>query len=77
MPLDELGEIAFKGVWRIFVWLFFEILFEVICYYLGKIFLLVITFGQYKPKHKDDGSFESFVGLALLLVAFVTYLIII
>lgn len=78
MPLDDLGEVALRFGGRIFIWIFVEIIFELFCYYLGRCVLFLLTFGQYKPKKVgEEGTFESFVGLATLIVALAAYLVVV
>lgn len=78
MPLDDLGEIVVRFTGRVLVRFLIEILFDILCYYIGRIFLLIVSLGQYRSKNisSKDGTLESIVGLALLIACLVIYALI-
>ena len=78
MPFDDLGEIVVRFTGRVFLRIIVEIIFELICYYVGRVFLLIVSFGQYRTNKKssEDGIVESVVGLAILIATFIIYVVI-
>ena len=72
MPLDEIVE-------RIVFDLFGEVIFGVICYFIGMALLRCVTFAQYPPKRDEPHSkgFVVVVGvlvLASMIVATILFL---
>ncbi len=78
MPLDDVGEVAFRFIGRVIGRIILEIFFEILCYYIGRSFLFIISFGNYKPKSimNGDGTFESVIGMLLVFVSIGIYIII-
>lgn len=75
MPLDEIAGAAIGAIGRFILWLFLQIIFEFVCFYIGRIFLLAISLGQYEKifKNKKDGTIESVMGL-VILVSIIVYI---
>lgn len=75
MPLDEIGGAATGALGRFILWIFLQILFEIVCFYIGRFFLLVISLGHYEKiiKSKRDGTIESITGL-VILVSMIIYI---
>ena len=69
-----------RPIWRLIVWVFiefaYEILFQFLCFWVGRIVLLVITFGKYPDAdqaQKDEtliGCFGMFVVFVLAILAY-------
>ena len=75
MPLDEIGGAILGTIGRIIAWIFLQIIFEIVCFYIGRFFILAISLGQYEKiiKSENDGTIESIVGL-ILLVSLIIYI---
>lgn len=75
MPLDEIGGAVLGVLGRFILWIFLQVIFEIVCFYMGRCFLLAISLGQYEKiiKSKDDGIFESMTGL-VILVSMIIYI---
>lgn len=75
MPLDEIGGAILGAIGRIIAWIFLQIIFEIVCFYIGRFFILAISLGQYEKiiKSENDGTIESIVGL-ILLVSLIIYI---
>lgn len=69
MPLDEIAGAAIGVLGRFILWIFIQIIFEIVCFYIGRLFLLAISLGQYERviRSKKDGTIESVTGLAILV----------
>lgn len=72
MPLGELTEGIFRIVGRLIVEIFVDVFLEVICYFVGKVVLRVLTFGNYPPAIDQDHRewFVQMVGLIALALMF-------
>jgi len=75
--LDELIGFFVGGIGRFFFYVFVEIIFEVVFYYIGYLFVKIITFGKY-PTIDDSvfsqgsvskSSYVSGFGLLVTLIA--------
>lgn len=78
MPLEDLAEVAFRFTGRVIGRIFIEIFFEILCYYIGRVILFIVTIGSYNHKKQNDnsGTLESAVGLISLITLFVIYVVI-
>lgn len=56
MPAGEIAEGIFKFIARLVI----EVVLEIVCYWVGKVVLRIITLGKYPPPQAQDHS-ESFV----------------
>lgn len=76
MILDEIGGTAIGAFRRFIFWIFLQINFEIVCFCIGRFFLLTISLGQYEKviRNKSDGTIESIFGLAIVvsMVIYVT-----
>lgn len=69
MPADEIGEALFRVVFRGAIYFVVEILWWLVCYYVGLPIVKIVTLGKY-PDEKPTVSQEiitSTVGFLLLL----------
>ncbi len=69
MAADEIGEAFLRVVFRYVVYFFVEILWELICYYIGFPVVRLVTLGKY-PQDQPTMAQEiiaSTVGFLLLL----------
>lgn len=73
--MEEVAEGVIRSVFRILKWILVEALFEVVFYWLGRIFLLIVTFGRYprgtianqhEGRISATGAFLFIAGLVLL-----------
>ena len=67
MPFDAIVEGLFHFIVRVILHFFVEIIFEVVCYFIGMAFLRCITLGRYPPRNDRPYS-ESFLSVVGLLV---------
>ncbi len=67
MPVDEIAEGLFRIFGRFILHFLIDIVFEVCCYFIGKVFLRIFTLGKYPPKFEARHS-DSFVSLFGLLI---------
>ena len=70
MPADEIGEVFFRVVLRGVVYVVVEVLWNILCYYVGLPVIKLLTLGKY-PEEKPTLAQEamtSIVGCLLLLL---------
>ena len=69
MPIEEIAEGFLKGIGRFIGRMIIEIVFEVFCYWIGRVFLRIVSFGKYPKDHFGDDSDTicSIVGLGIIL----------
>lgn len=72
MPLEEILRTVLGGIARLIIGFFVQIFFEIVCYWIGRIFLLIVAFGTYdrlfkKNRHESLVSLVGFVVLATAL----------
>ena len=72
--LDDLAEIACRCIGRIFIEAFFECFF----YYIGRVFLCIVTLGQYKgsKNSSEKGTVESITGMIVVLSTIILLIVI-
>ena len=69
MPADEIGEAYFRVVFRYVVYFIVEILWDLVCFYVGFPLVKLVTLGKY-PEEKPTVAQEiitSTVGFLFLL----------
>lgn len=69
MPIDEVTEGIFKVIGRFISRMVIDIVFEFFCFWIGRVFLKIVSFGKYPRDHFGDDSDTlcSFVGLGVIL----------
>ena len=70
MPLDDIAGAAIGALGRFILWIFLQVIFEIVCFYIGRYFLLIISLGQYKRiiGSVKGGTMESVIGLVILVL---------
>lgn len=81
--LDDIFEGFLEGIGRVIGYIFIQVLFEFVFYYIGYPFVKILTLGSYpKPRNKDylfletetrQGFFTSVFGLIITIAAIVTF----
>ena len=73
MPVEEIAGSIFKGIFRIFIFIFLEVFWDVTCLIIGKIVLRILTLGKYPPNDKEYCEWcVQIFGLTILLAIFFT-----
>lgn len=74
MPVEEIVDGFFHFVGRVICRAVFELIFEFLLYYVGRMVLFMVTLGQYQPSGDDESKgFVSIVGLFSIIVAVVVF----
>ncbi len=72
MPADEIGEAFFRVVFRAIVYFVVEILWSVVCYYVGLPVVKLITLGKYPDEKPTVGQEVIISTIGFLLLIFGT-----
>ena len=73
MPVEEVAESIFKLIFRGIAYLAIEIVWEVVCKWIGKMTLRIITLGKYPPA--DNKNYCEWCVLLLGMIIFIWMLV--
>lgn len=67
--MEEIGEGIVRLIYRFFRYIIIDALMEIVCFWIGRVFLLIITLGRYPRGKKvdDHEGFISFIGLLVIV----------
>lgn len=71
--MEELVEGVCRAIFKMLKVLVFDFFFELFCYWIGRVFLLMVTFGHY-PRGKKNQEHEgriAFIGLIVIIFSVV------
>ena len=76
MPADEIGEVFFRVVLRGVGYVLVEVLWEIVCYYVGLPVIKLVTLGKYPDNNPTvvQESITSIVGCLLLVLGLMWFL---
>ena len=69
--MEEIAETLLKGIWGVVRFVLWQILFQIVLFNIGRVFLLVITLGKYpRFKHiEKDSEKIALLGFFLVIIA--------
>ncbi len=77
MPADEIAVGAARFIGRVLWEVFVHLVLEIVCYAVGLVFLRTVSFNRYPaaPFTERDSQICQFVGLAVLVALFVSFVV--
>lgn len=69
--MEEVAEGLFRAIGSIIRWFLLELVFQIVCFNLGRAFLLIVTLGKYPGAKASERNSEgiALVGFGVLAAA--------